>query len=374
MPHISELYQRRKENHANVGGSIWDEMSLKEAPKILLDQDSVQGTICLIIDGLDECHEGEDEGLEYLLDLIDSTASKTLRVRACISSRPLPLIEDRLRGISGFRIQEWTAPDISKYVSCKMDEALQLAKQSSNQPIVEAITAGVVDRSAGVFIWVKWVIRELYLGIREGQKDTELIALLNSLPEELERLYERIFDMIQKKGFLRKALSYLQIVDINLRGFPSGVTLLEIPIMDCTLEGVMKPTNLEILHLKDLEDTRQRTKVRMQPFCRGLLDFSPHSSGLDVPGNLAPRITHLTLKEFLKSKGISAKFQEERATALARCMLGYVKLLKTCEVSLPDFYEDQYEVAGIKYEVGLPRKKRRRQLIYLPGRNLAKTI
>lgn len=124
MPHISELYQRRKENHANVGGSIWDEMSLKEALKTLLDQDSVQGTVCLIIDGLDECHEGEDEGLEYLLDLIDSTASKTLRVRACISSRPLPLIEDRLRGISGFRIQEWTAPDISKYVSCKMDEAL----------------------------------------------------------------------------------------------------------------------------------------------------------------------------------------------------------------------------------------------------------
>ena len=68
----------------------------------------------------------------------------------------------------------------------------------------------VVEKAQGVFLWVCIVVDNLVIGL-EGSTDTQLNETLDLLPEELEKLYQRLFDQMPK-NYINEVRQYLSLI------------------------------------------------------------------------------------------------------------------------------------------------------------------
>jgi NACHT domain len=99
----------------------WTAFKLRRAFKALMQQQIVGLDICLMIDGLDEyeSEEGQEDSYDELLSFIKeitSTESQWIKVKACVSSRPLNVFKDAFSDGPGLRLQDLTRDDINMYL------------------------------------------------------------------------------------------------------------------------------------------------------------------------------------------------------------------------------------------------------------------
>jgi hypothetical protein len=189
----------------------------------LIGKSDASGNVLLFVDGFDECSGDHRKQLEFLVPWIQSTQGKNLKIRMCLSSRPLPEIGLRLSAFPGCRIHEWTAKDISDYVRDRLAQnwnRLALSSHESQENgkriIIKSLTDTVIQKSQGVFLWVELVVENLTLGLEEGFSDFELKECLDSLPLELEDLYARIPRQIPQ-DYIYDAMIYFTLA---LMGHP----------------------------------------------------------------------------------------------------------------------------------------------------------
>lgn len=79
-------------------------------------QKNIQGTVCIFIDGLDECLGDWHQELKVLTRLVEANPDQKLHFKVCISSRPENTIRDYLGKDSGLKIHERTFNDVLNYV------------------------------------------------------------------------------------------------------------------------------------------------------------------------------------------------------------------------------------------------------------------
>jgi hypothetical protein len=68
----------------------------------------------------------------------------------------------------------------------------------------------IVQKSAGVWLWVYLVVRSLLEALTYGSRVSHLREILNSLPAELEDLFQRMLDRLEPK-YLEQASQIFQI-------------------------------------------------------------------------------------------------------------------------------------------------------------------
>ena len=69
----------------------------------------------------------------------------------------------------------------------------------------------VTEKSAGVFLWVRLVVKSLLEGLRDGDTLEDLQARLVLLPRDLEALFKKILDDLDP-AYFEEASQFLQIV------------------------------------------------------------------------------------------------------------------------------------------------------------------
>jgi hypothetical protein len=152
--------------------------------------------VAFIVDGLDEFEK----------DVIDFTgladiflrSSKSPNVKALVSSRPLPAFESSFESMPKLCLHDLTHGDITTYVETELGPRLR----TTNSPALgsnsnaDLLLSEIVDAAAGVFLWVKLVVRSLIEGVENGDTVEDLRTRLNALPRDLEDLFDHMIENV----------------------------------------------------------------------------------------------------------------------------------------------------------------------------------
>ncbi|KAL7910083.1 hypothetical protein GGI35DRAFT_469022 [Trichoderma velutinum] len=143
-----------------------------------------QRQITCFIDAVDECDISEVENMvEYFEDVGDQAAESQTKIYICFSSRHYPHIEIRNGLTLTLEDQPGHAEDLEKYVRSK--------SRAGNSKASQEVSAEILERASGVFLWVVLVVDILNREFRDGR----IFAVkrrLRELPDGLSNLFRDI--------------------------------------------------------------------------------------------------------------------------------------------------------------------------------------
>lgn len=163
--------------------------------------------LALVIDGLDEFEEGGHSELVALLH----EANTSPWVKICASSRPWNVFRDAYAGSPMLRLENLTRDDIDLYVR----EQLQLSTGFQEFQVIDpemaaTVVEDIVEKSAGVFLWVSIVTALLAKNFMEGDNRFDLRATVDSIPSEISEIFTYIWQRTNVR-YRQEALQYFQI-------------------------------------------------------------------------------------------------------------------------------------------------------------------
>jgi len=193
-------------------GWICSEKGLKEIFRNINKRDQTRRTVCLFVDGIDECEGNQRSHVQFLTSWLAIRGPFVLKI--CLASRPLLEIDIRLAAYPGLKIHDWTRNDISAYVIDRLNRSATVLQQHSGgpqTPIQPSLIDNIVRNASGVFLWVALVVDELIIGLEEGDDEFELQKRLDALPPDLEDLYARILDKVSVHN-LHDTINYFSLL------------------------------------------------------------------------------------------------------------------------------------------------------------------
>jgi ankyrin repeat protein/nucleoside-triphosphatase THEP1 len=175
--HGSDIFEAR---HNQL---TWDIETLQALFTHAVTRLNKRQIICFI-DALDECDISEVENMvEYFEDLGDQAAESQTKIYICLSSRHYPHIEIR----NGLKLtledQLGHGEDLEKYVRSKL--------RAGNSKASQEVSAEILERASGVFLWVVLVVDILNREFRNGRM-WAVKRRLRELPDGLSNLFKDI--------------------------------------------------------------------------------------------------------------------------------------------------------------------------------------
>ncbi|KAJ4345406.1 uncharacterized protein N0V89_011536 [Didymosphaeria variabile] len=173
-------------------------------------------SLCIFIDGLDEIDRTKSTEVTSLMKWLESI--RALRtVQLCVSSRPEPVFENRLRQYPHLQVQDLTAKDIKHYVSsivCSLDFGFEGSSQDI-QKLVETI----VRRAEGVFLWAHLVVEHIRTDTEYSSNWKTLVQRVNELPSGLHSMYKLMWERHNSDSEVHRAetASFLNVLLEALR-------------------------------------------------------------------------------------------------------------------------------------------------------------
>jgi hypothetical protein len=150
-----------------------------------------------MIDGLDEFDGDSKELVDLVLD-----TSKHSHVKVCVACRPLLVFSDAFEERPSLRLERSTRNDIRKYVASHFANNKHYARLSKLEPDgALTLVNDIVDKAAGVFLWVHLVVQSLLDGLSNADRMSDLTARLAALPPSLEDPYDRLLSSLDANYF-----------------------------------------------------------------------------------------------------------------------------------------------------------------------------
>ena len=149
--------------------------------------------ICAFVDGLDE-YEGD---LWELCDVLDRLQNQ-VGMKMCLASRPEIDFQNFLGNYRSISMQEHNDPSIALYIERKIQrKATQLP--SIYDQFTGPLQGAIRGRAEGVILWAKLVVDQMVDSYSETTSTEQLFELLETLPKELESLYDRILGKLNTR-------------------------------------------------------------------------------------------------------------------------------------------------------------------------------
>ena len=209
---ISRVIQPNKWQAARLPGTHvidWTESELQDCLREHILHLVKSKRVFLLLDGLDE-FDGTDEAREDLVDFLVALSHHE-NVKICLSSRPWNIFQDAFGRFPQLKLEDLTYNDIRLYTRA------QLYGNRRFQSLVEYDTRAAEDlirdligKAAGVFLWVRLVIKELLQGLRDGDGYRVLSKRLEELPADLDTYFMRLMDSIEPR-YRKEASRFLQL-------------------------------------------------------------------------------------------------------------------------------------------------------------------
>ncbi|GAW14635.1 hypothetical protein ANO14919_040380 [Xylariales sp. No.14919] len=171
--------------------------------------------LVFIIDAVDECSEGLDSLLEFVVE-----HSATSGVKWLLSSRNLPHIEKALVAANRLRL-ELNRESIATAVGCYIEHKTSKLKvvMRLNEEKQEIIKSALTEKAENTFLWVALACQQL-----EKTNPWDLEKQLKVLPAGLNSLFERMMDSISATMSAKLYHNILAIVSVVYR----PISLLEL--------------------------------------------------------------------------------------------------------------------------------------------------
>ena len=255
----------------------WAKSELLQAFELLFTQSKL-AKFCFFIDGLDECAGDHRE----LINQLNKVASRS-DVKICLSSRPWLQFEDAFGRSSNLTLQDLTYRDIKLYINTKLCENVRYLELEQNEPIFASdLVEEIAKKASGVWLWVHLVVQSLLNGLTNSDKLSDLQKRLQSVPADLEDLYEKMLNSIDD-FYLENASQLFHIV-LAAQSPPSvlGLSFADEEDSLLALRAQIKP-------LTD-DGTLSRCEVmkrRLNSRCKGFLEVpspncDPNRPPLDI--------------------------------------------------------------------------------------------
>ena len=250
-----------------------------------------------IVDAIDQCRH-ESELVKILLK-----ATEVGNIRTFLTSRKPATSYNRAvqygyNMISASVEPEDTKSDIDLFLSRNLDglPTFILDKDDSHKAMKELIWT----KSSGCFLWVHLVLHEL----RQVHTATEVENVLESVPSDMNDLYQRILD--------------------SMSSMPYGTSLTKAIL--CWTACAARPLTLEELHNAlqiDINDTIDSVQGAIASSCSQLIYIDAASK---------VHMTHQTAREFLLQPDNKSKFAIDRKMVHKRLALVCLKYLNSDEM------------------------------------------
>ncbi|XEV07202.1 hypothetical protein FSHL1_012489 [Fusarium sambucinum] len=295
---------RHKWSHAD-----WDLQQLETALLWILK--AATEPFLLIIDGLDECEDLERQlstlpRRPSILDLL----SKIEEIKICVSSREEYTFTTYFDGVERLQLHELTKYDIRQFADTRLD-GLSFAEPEDREELLDLI----VERAAGVFLWVALVLDSISRAIRIDNSIENLTERVNHMPRDLIDLVREMWERSGEDGeitsYRHAASRYFNLAqgiesdeDDLLK---STILLLAIASDKQGLESM-----LDIDHawnIDELEKMCSRTEDELRIVCHGLLEVKGEGRAtsdllperIDVYRNKQVLFAHRCVIDFLRT-------------------------------------------------------------------------
>jgi hypothetical protein len=295
----------------------FNQSEIQQAFKSLVEKETVfdNHKFVFFIDGLDEFEGKHDDMIRTLLSWVSMRPND---LKICVSSREELIFQERFSKCPKMRLHELTRYDIARFVqeTLKANEEFQSANVSEDT--LAGLQKQIIEKSEGVFLWVSLALRTLEQGLLAEDRVTDLEKKIDSLPPELDDLFEFIFDSITKRSHpidCRNAIRTLAVAT-NLPPTWRSLPLTRYSFLEEYQDDQDFAIKRQIHDLTD-DNMRQRLRrARKQVYsrCRGILEVVSRSKFHGIPFRKeVVKLTHRSLAEYLQKEAI----QERMAPYLA---------------------------------------------------------
>ena len=174
----------------------WTEPELLTCLKDCVSLGGKERRFFILVDGLDEI-EGSDESCTDLIDLILDLAS-TGNVKICLSSRPWNIFNEAFGSCPQLKLEHLTNSDIRSYVTGQLHGNRRFQKLSEYDEIsAKSLVEKIIFKAAGVFLWVRLVVRQLLQGLRDGDGMSVLNDKVDGVPEDIDNYFTTLLESIE---------------------------------------------------------------------------------------------------------------------------------------------------------------------------------
>ncbi|KAI3316769.1 hypothetical protein HD806DRAFT_541846 [Xylariaceae sp. AK1471] len=233
--------------------------------------------VALIIDGLDEFDDDEDH--MSLVELLQEAVTyKNVKILA--SSRPWNVFRDAFNQSPMLQLEKLTQADIEHYVHGQFQKSLGFSERKRLHPVqAEKLLSDIVQKAQGVFLWVSVVVRSLLISLQEGDKLSDSQATLDSLPEDLDRLFLAIWRRTNPVNNVEGAQYFLlldacqqhDLVPYSLTIFwgdddvPTDLepAMAEAQLLSCAISSLSRRLNSRTRGLLEIRDTTNMWDCRI---------------------------------------------------------------------------------------------------------------
>lgn len=209
---MSEVVPSRRWKAAQVYGTQnmeWTESELRNAIRMCIEKIGSATKLLFLVDGLDE-FEGTEEQREELIDYLLSL-SRYRNLKLCLSSRPWNIYTEAFQHFPQLKLEDLTYNDISAYVVSKLQSHRLFQYIERQDPgSADQLITSIIAKAAGVFLWVRLVVRDILRCLRDGDDLKQLHQRLAYIPADLDQYFIRMIESIEPEH-RREASMLLQL-------------------------------------------------------------------------------------------------------------------------------------------------------------------
>lgn len=274
----------------------------------------VKHKFAFFIDGLDE-FEGHDDTLVKTLFEWANSGSENIKI--CVSSRELPIFQQRFSESPKFRLHEVTHHDIFLFVYDIL-RSNEDVKMMSEPHDIAHLGKLLVRRAEGVFLWVSLALRLVERGLLLEESIQELERSIHVLPSELEQLFRVIFDSIKTERDLvkrRKAMRFISLAVDELQvnkvfGRKQSLSLTHLSFMDDYDRNQDFASYIQgNTNAKDRDSRLSRCRKQLTGGCRGLLTIQSRDRIIVRKEMVA--LAHRSLIEFFQLPDVQEYIEQQ---------------------------------------------------------------
>ena len=277
IPRAVHLKKWQKARLAGNHVIDWTESELENCFREYILYATKSRKVFVLVDGLDE-FEGTDEMRENLIDLLIASATNE-NVKICLSSRPWNIFRDAFESCPQLRLEDLTYKDINTYVRQQLYNNKRFHKLLQYETLAaEGLLASLISKAAGVFLWVRLVVKQLLRGLRDGDGIYALSQMVEEIPADLDDYFMRLMESIEPHN--RKEAS--ELLQLALYEEDEFVTLHSNSLLDFSFIDEGKPDFALNPSYRssglDFEDTGamafrlESTMRKLNSRCMGLLE------------------------------------------------------------------------------------------------------
>ncbi|KAK1753868.1 P-loop containing nucleoside triphosphate hydrolase [Echria macrotheca] len=194
QPDLWKVASPKRHLYYDLAGSrpwqpYWSVEELRRSILEVVSQLRHVGRLALFIDGLDE-YDGD---LADLVAFLKNLHQHHGAIKLCVSSRNWNVFRDAFSAYPILKMEEFTRPDIEKYVRARMADSPAFDElRSLGDPSVQGLESRIIEKANGVFLWVVLVVEKLIITAQNNNDPHELDKIVESLPPGLDELYNSI--------------------------------------------------------------------------------------------------------------------------------------------------------------------------------------